>query len=64
MLLTKENKRALKRIKGERNLNYKELAVLVGIHCNTVRRIIRNIESEEVRAKTYSAISQFISKHY
>ncbi|WP_058211329.1 helix-turn-helix domain-containing protein [Lactococcus lactis] len=64
MLLTQENKRALKRIKGEQNLNYRELADLVGVHNNTIRRIIKNHDPEDVRPKTFSAISQFISKNY
>lgn len=64
MLLTKENKRALKRIKGEQNLNYQELALLVGVHSNTIRKIIKNAEAEEVRPNTFQAISQFISKNY
>lgn len=64
MLLTKETKRALKRIKGEQNLNYKELANLVGIHSNTIRKIIKNSEAEEVRPRTFIAISQFISANY
>lgn len=64
MLLTKENKRALKRIKGEQVLTYQELAEAVGVHSNTIRKIIKNTEAEEVKSKTFQAISQFISKNY
>ena len=64
MLLTKENKRSLKRIKGKQVLTYQELADAVGLHSNTIRKIIKNTEAEEVKSKTFQAISQFISKNY
>lgn len=64
MLLTTENKRALKRLKGEKNLTYKSLAHLIGVHDNTIRRIIKSDEAEEIKTVTYTKIMQFISKNY
>lgn len=64
MLLTTESKRALKRLKGEKNINYQELAEATGLHSNTIRKIIKNPSSEEIKNKTYVKIMDFIAKNY
>lgn len=64
MLLTRENKRALRRLKGERSFNTKELSDAIGIHYNTARKIVKREEAEEVRPTTYQKIMQFITENY
>lgn len=64
MILTTESKRALKRLKGEKNITYQELAHATGLHSNTVRKIIKNPDGEEVKNKTYVKIMDYISKNY
>lgn len=64
MLLTTENKRALKRLKGEKNITYQELAQLTGLHSNTVRKIIKNPDGEEVKSKTYVKVMDLIAQNY
>jgi hypothetical protein len=64
MFLTTDSKRALKRLKGEKNITYQELAQDTGLHSNTVRKIIKNPNGEEVKNKTYTKIMNFIAKNY
>lgn len=64
MILTTENKLALKRIKGEKNLNFKELAACIDVHSNTIRKLINSSSPANVKTKTFIKISQFISKNY
>ncbi|KXT61773.1 helix-turn-helix domain-containing protein [Lactococcus sp. DD01] len=64
MLLTTESKRALRRLRGEQNITCEDIANATGLHGNTVRKIIKNPDGEEVKNKTYVKIMDYISKNY
>lgn len=64
MILTSENKRALRRVKADRMLNNVQLAQELGVARETLQRIINNPGAENVRPTTYQKIMQFITENY
>lgn len=64
IVFTNENKRALKRIKGEDTASYKDLAESIGVHYNTLRKIIRSDDEVTITPKVYQKIMNFIASRY
>lgn len=64
MLLTTESKRALRRLRGEKNISCEDIANATGLHGNTIRKIIKNPNGEEVKNKTYTKLMNYIAKNY
>ena len=64
MVITPEEKRALRRVGADRMLCQKDLAKLLGIQRQTVARILNNTEKQEVNRTTYQKIAKLIASNY
>jgi len=64
MIISPEEKRALRRLQADRMLKKKELAEQLGITRSTLRNIINNDEPQKVNTRTYQNIAKTIASNY
>lgn len=64
MIISPEEKRALRRLQADKRLKQKELSKQIGIADKTLRLIINNDEPQKVNNKTYQKIMRAIANNY
>jgi len=64
MILSPEEKKALRRLQADKMMKQKELAQQLGITARTLRLITNNNEPQKVNMKTYQSIAKTIATNY